>query len=156
MLGRIIGIHVDADAECAIHTFAGRGNDDLFDRALQVGFGLFRFGKQPGGFHDDLGAKRAPVQLCRILFAEYLDRLVVHQKVAIFELHASVKSSQNGVIFQQVSKNFRLGDVVDPHDFDLGISHGTSDKISSNSSESVNGNFDRHGVSSKVYSLKRL
>ncbi len=41
----------------------GRGDDDLFYRAAEVGLGFFGVGEEAGGLNDYLRAYRGPVEL---------------------------------------------------------------------------------------------
>ena len=96
---RVVPLHIDSHAEGAVHVFAGRGNDNLFDRAAEMGSGLFALRKESGGFDYNLRADSLPLYAARIALREDLDRFSVNDDGIILHVNFPVKPAQDRVVF---------------------------------------------------------
>ncbi len=112
--------------------------------------GVVGVGEVTGGFDHDLGADRLPGQLCRISFLEHLDDLVVDRDAVRAGGDLVRQIAQDGIVFQQVSQGFGIGEIVDRNEFDIAVIERSSEHVSPDASESVDAYFNCHFASEKL------
>jgi len=100
---------------------AGRGDDDLLDRALEVSLGFGGIGKMAGGFNDYLGAGRGPVELGRIALGVNLELFASTEMKSSPATMSLGKFPRDGVILEQMGQRSRAGQVIDGDKFNFRI-----------------------------------
>ena len=122
----LVLVHAEDDGEVVI---GGRsGDDDLLDRALEVGFGLGGVGEVAGGFDDDLGADGGPVELGGIALGEDLDLLAIDGDEVFAGGDVVVQVAEDGVVLEQVRESCGRGEIVDSDEFEFGSCRAKREK----------------------------
>ena len=106
--------------------------------------GVLLVGEPAGGFHHDLHAERAPVELGRILHGENLDALSADDDRIAIHLHLFVELAEDGIVLQQVRQRLGVGEIVGGDKFDVGMMQAGADHIAADAAEAVDAYFDGH------------
>jgi len=111
-----------------------------------MGLSLFLGEVNTGAFEDDIGAGLSPVNGLDVLFSEDSDLLAVNNDVVAFVSDIALESAVDGVVLELINQVVQAHEgVVDSSDFDLGVLEGSSEGESSDSTETVDTEFNRHG-----------
>ena len=110
--------------------------------------GLLGLGEKAGGLDDDLNADRGPGKLGGVLLGEHLDEAAVDPEVAADGLDRSRIRPERRVVFEQVRVHFRVRQIVDRDDLDVGIVEGGAQNETPDASETVDADFNGHDESS--------
>ena len=150
----LVALVVHAHHEHRSVVLGRSGHDDRLRAGLDVAFGLRLLEEEAGRFANVLGADIAPLQVGRILLRGQADFLAVDDQTAVAGFDGALERAVNAVILQHVRKLLRVEQVVDADHFDLGVLHRRPEHQPADSAETVNTNFDCHGMSSRVsYSI---
>mmetsp|Transcript_41390 Transcript_41390/g.163016 ORF Transcript_41390/g.163016 Transcript_41390/m.163016 type:complete len:229 (-) Transcript_41390:277-963(-) len=109
--------------------------------------GALLVNEDSGGLDDNVDAELLPRQLKGVPAADNLDRLFVHGDLIITgDLDISVKGAEDGVVLEEMGSGLNAGGVVDGNNLHLavGTSLQASDEVAPDTSETVDGNLDRH------------
>ena len=98
---------------------AGAEMMTFFTGAAKVFPGVGAIGEEAGGFDDDVGAHGGPVDFGGILDLENLEALAVDGDGIVSMRHFVGQIAENGIVFEQMSERFRIGDVVDGDKLDV-------------------------------------
>ena len=110
-----------------------------------MGLGLGGVGEETGGLDDDVDPQLAPGKIRRVLLGEGLDLLTTHLDGVIVVGDFFGEASEDGVVFQEVSKGLVVSEVVDGNH--LEVSAGCNERaevVASNAAEAVDSNLDGH------------
>lgn len=143
VLGRIVLVVVDADAERQVRILGGSGDEHLLGTGLQVTLSLLASREQTRGLQNHVHAQLLPGQLVRAQHAaEDLDLVAVHhQNVLALHLNRALELALRGVELQQVSGGLNRGKVVNGNNLlKLGLGH-RAQHVAANASETVNSVF---------------
>ena len=88
MLGLVVHLLVDAEADGDVRALGGRRDDDLLGAGLEVLGGGGALGEAAGGLDDDVGAELAPRQLGGVGLGGDADALAVDDERVLFDLDA--------------------------------------------------------------------
>ena len=147
MFGWVKRLVVDAVDHREVHTLGRRGDHHPTRAGVDVGLGLFAFGKAPGALEHEIHAERLPRQLRRVGNRCHLDRLPVHLEAFPGELHIGVEATVDGVVLEQMSQRLRVGDVVDRDDVEGGVTEGLAEDQSADTAEAIDRNTESHASS---------
>ena len=112
----------------------------------KMGLGLFLGEVNTGAFENDIGVGLSPLDGLNILFGEDSDLLAVDDDVVAVVSDIALESAVDGVVLELVDQVVQAHEgVVDSGDFDLGVLEGSSEGESSDSTETVDTEFNRHG-----------
>mmetsp|Transcript_41391 Transcript_41391/g.163020 ORF Transcript_41391/g.163020 Transcript_41391/m.163020 type:complete len:254 (-) Transcript_41391:277-1038(-) len=134
--------------------------------------GALLVNEDSGGLDDNVDAELLPRQLKGVPAADNLDRLAVHGDLIITgDLDISVKGAEDGVVLEEMGSGLNAGGVVDGNNLQVnatlgkcaqkfktvcnlvaithlhlavGTSLQASDEVAPDTSETVDGNLDRH------------
>src|SRR5271170_3289461 len=106
--------------------------------------GVVGVGEMARRFEHDLCSHRFPGKFRRISFGEDLESLVVHADAVRAGRDLVRQIAQNRIIFEQVGERLRIGEIVDRHEFDIGILERGAQNIAPDASETVNAYFNSH------------
>jgi hypothetical protein len=116
----VILVAVDAHHERDVFALGGRRDDDLLGTGVDVLLRVGGVGEAPRRFEHDVDLELAPGQLAGILFREDPDTLAVDaDRVALGGYRALIRPV-HGVIREQMGQRFRIGQVVDGDEFEVG------------------------------------
>ena len=133
---------------------AGRsGNDDLLGARVDVGLGFGLGSEEAGALQHNVNADLAPGEVRRVFLGQDLDLLAIHGDGSLVGLDGvALVTALRGVIFQQVGKHFRAGEVVDRDDLvTLGAEH-LAERQAANAAKAIDCNFYCHISTSSLYS----
>ena len=131
------------------------GDDDFFRAGFDVFFGFVLAGEEAGAFEDDVNAQFAPRQFFRVGVGEYFDFFAVDHEVVAIEFGGAVEAALCGVVFEEVQQHVCRGEVVHGNDFNaFGFVHLAQGKTA-DASESVDGYFDTHRFTPRLWVEKR-
>ena len=118
-------------------------------------FGFVLAGEEAGAFEDDVNAQFAPRQFFRVGVGEYFDFFAVDHEVVAIEFGGAVEAALCGVVFEEVQQHVCRGEVVHGNDFNaFGFVHLAQGKTA-DASESVDGYFDTHRFTPRLWVEKR-
>ena len=142
VLRRVILVLVDAEDDRNVLVGGGGRDDDLLDGRAEVSLGLFRVGKETGGFDHDLGAYAGPIELGRIALSENFDLLAVDgdEVGAVGDLLLEI--AEDGVVLEKVGQGGGGGEVVDGDEFDVWVADRGAKHVASNAAEAVDAYLD--------------
>src|SRR6056297_2989398 len=127
---------------------AGRSRYEHLARpGFQVRRGFFLAVEKAGAFQHHVHAQIGPGQLARVALGQHLDRAAVDQHGVAFDLHLAVELAVGGVVLGQVSVGFRIAQIVDGDDLDIGdavVFVNRAQHVAANSAIAIDGDFYRH------------
>ena len=115
-----------------------------------MGGSLFLGGVETGALEDNINTELTPRALSGVLDRVDLDFLAFDNDGILSGLNGLAVSALSGVILQKMSKHFRAGKVVDGDDFVAFCTKHLAESKTADTTETVNGNFNRHGYSSCI------
>ena len=140
----VILVLVHAEHDGQIFVGRGRGDDDLLDRALQVGLGLGGIGEMAGGFDHDLGAGGGPVQLGGIALGKNLELLAVDGDEVVARGDGVVQVAEDGIVLEQMGQRCRAGQVIDRYKFDFRIAERGPEHVAAYTAKAIDANLYSH------------
>ncbi len=135
---------VDAHHDGDVLALRGAGDDDLLRAGLDVLGGQLAGLEDAGGLDDDVDAELAPGQVLGLAVGEDLDRMAVGDEAVFGQFDGIEEAAVHGIVFQQVSKGFQVTGVVDRHNVDCRVLDHGAERQTSDTTESVDANFDCH------------
>ena len=105
---------------------------------MNVNRRFFTFGKEPGGFDDDVHPRISPRNTRRVTFAIDDDGLAIDAKLSVGRLHGHRQGAQQRVIFQQVGQRFAVSQIVDCHNLNIRIAQRRAQDVTPDSAETIN------------------
>ena len=142
-------VHAEDDGEIRIG--GGRGNDYFLHRATHVLAGFFAFGENAGGFDDDFGTDRGPIEFGGILHFENAEGFPVHGDGVVTGGDVVRQIAENGIVFQQMRERLGIGDVVHRDDLNRGIAERRAINIAADPAEPVDTHFYWHASSGRAF-----
>ncbi len=133
-------IVVDAHNNGGVHVVglaSGNGEDHLLGTGVDVLHHLLAFLEQTGRLDNDVNTKFAPRQVLWVALSVDFHFLTVDHNAVAFSVHFAVKVVVYRVIFEQICQRVSAGEVVDCHDFELGMSQHCAEGHSSDSAEAI-------------------
>src|SRR5439155_9228670 len=98
----IVGLVVDAENEGGVGAIGSGGDDHVFHGRAEMLLGVNAFGEEAGGFDDDIGSDRSPIDFGGILGLENLEALAFDGDGVIGMRHVVGKISEDGIVLQKV------------------------------------------------------
>ncbi len=118
---RVVLVVVDAEHEGEILSFGRRADDDFLRARVDVGLGFLFVGEEARALEHDVDAERLPGKVFRIFDGEDLDVLIAHGDGRLFRADLGrLERAVDAVVLEKVGEGFRVGEVVDGDDFDVG------------------------------------
>src|SRR5262249_25508912 len=142
VLGRIVGIVVDAEHERHVFILRRGGDDDLLHAAAQVLGGVLGISETAGGFDHDVRAHAGPIQLGGILHGENIQALAAYGDGVRGVGHRFGQRAEHGIIFQKMGEGFCVGEVVDRNEFNIVPMQTCTNDITADPAEAINTYFD--------------
>ena len=146
MLCRIVALVVHAEDKGGVGTVRGCGDDDFLHGRAQMLLGIRAPGEQAGGFNNDFRANRSPVELRRVLRAEYPEGFAVYRDAVFRVGHLMRQIAEHGIVFQQMRERFGVRDVVHRDELNILVVDRRPHDVASNTAEAVNADLDGHAV----------
>ena len=141
----LVFVVVDTDDVHGGIILGGSGQDDLLGTRGKMGLSLFLGEVNTGAFEDDIGVGLSPLDGLNILFGEDSDLLAVDDDVVAVVSDIALESAVDGVVLELVDQVVQAHEgIVDSGDFNLGVLEGSSEGESSDSTETVDTEFNRH------------
>src|SRR5438552_7204309 len=147
---RIVGLVVHAEDESGVGAIGRGGDDHFFHGSAEMLFGVNAFGEEAGGFDDDIGSDRSPIDFGGILGLENLEALAFDGNGVIGMRHVVGKISEDGIVLQKVRERVRVGDVVDGDELNVSIVERGAHDVATNAAEAVDANLNGHSSSDGV------
>src|SRR5699024_2541650 len=97
VVGRIVGVRVDAVDKGRVHILAWSGDNNLLCTGFDVCLRCFTIGKTTGGFNDDIYVIVSPLEVFRIRLFVYSDTLSVYDNRSVVKLDFTIEATQHGV-----------------------------------------------------------
>ena len=112
-------------------------------------FGVGALGEQAGGFDDDIGADRSPVDFAGVFGLENFEALAFDAD-GVFGVGNFVgQVAENGVVLQQVREGLGVGDVVDGHKLNVFVVQRGAHDVASDAAKAVDSYLDGHSSSDR-------
>ena len=115
-----------------------------------MGGSLFLGGVETSALEHDVDAQLAPRALSSVLDRVDLNFLIFDNDGILCGLDGLTVSALSGIVLQKMSEHFRAGKIVDGDDFIAFSTKHLAESKTANTTETVNGNFNRHGYSSCI------
>jgi hypothetical protein len=156
---RIVLVVVHAEDEREILALGGRADDDLLGACIDVALRFFFVGEEAGAFEDDVDAEVLPRKLLRIFHSEDFDVLAAHGDGRLLGADLGrLERAVDAVVLEKVGEGFRVGEIVDGDDFDVGhlAFDERSQHAATDSPETIDTNLGGHDESSGGGVIRRL
>ena len=148
VLGRVVVVPVDAEADRDIRIGRRGRNDDLAGTGLEVLRCALTTREEARRLEDDRDVELLPRQCGRIALGKHPNLLAVDRDAAVGHLNLMAETAEHGVVLEQVRKRLRIGQVVDGNDLDRGLAQvGGAEDVTADAAEAVNGNAGHGGCS---------
>jgi hypothetical protein len=145
VLFTLVFVVVDTDDVHGGIILGGSRHDDLLGTRGKMGLGLFLGEVNTGTFENDIRVRLSPLDGLNILFSEDSDLLAIDDDVITVVSDIALESAVDGVVLELVDQVIQAHEgIVDSGDFDLGVLEGSSEGESSDSTETVDTEFNRH------------
>ena len=119
-------------------------NNFLSSTWVQVFFSSFFLSKETSCFKNDFYTVVSPVDLFWITFSRNFNEFTVNFESTFFNFHSTVETTLSCVIFQQVCKHNWICKVVDASNFNTFYVLDTTESKTTDTTETVNTNFNYH------------
>ena len=144
VLGGVVLVVVHTQHDGDVFALSRGRDDDFFDGAAKVLFGVGGIGKPSGRFDDDLCAQAGPINFGRVFNRKNLDLLVADANAIAFGLNVFVELPKYGVILQQMGERPGVREVVRGYKFNLGVMQARADNISPDTAKAVDTYLNWH------------
>ena len=143
--GRVVQLVVDAHHDGDVVVGGRRGDDDLLGAGVDVRVRLGGVGEEAGGLDDHVGADLAPLEVAGVALGVRRDLLVTDVDGRVGRRHVGVEPTQDRVELEQVGQGLVVGEVVDPHDLDVGAgrTHG-AEEVAADAAEAIDAYTNSH------------
>ncbi len=119
MLRRVVLIVIDSQHKRDVFILCRSRNDDLLHRPAQVLLGIFGVSEASSRFNHHLHADAFPRQRSRVLLFENFDCLTIHRDAVRPGSNFVRQVAEDRVVLQQMGQSFRIGQVIDRHEFQV-------------------------------------
>ena len=101
-------------------------------------------GAEPSSrFDDDVHVELVPGELGEVGLARRFDAVAVHDDRRVADLDRVIERAVDRVVLQELSDQVWVGEVVDRHPFDVGVTFvGGAERGATGAAEAVDGNPD--------------
>ena len=139
-----IGVVIDAHHEHGGIVLGGGGHDHVLGAGGNMTGRLLLGQEQTGGFDDVFGAYLGPRQVGGIALGGYGNGLAVDDDIVALGVNVTVESAVHGVVFHHIGQIVGGAKIIDAHDLDLRVSHGTAQNHAANTAKTIDANFNAH------------
>ena len=149
MLGRVVPVMINTQNQGDVFIFRGRRNDYFLHGAAKVLLGIVGIRETTGGFDYNLGTDTFPGQGGWIFLFENLDGLAINCNAVGACGNLVRQIAQHRVVLQEMGQSFRIGQVIDCHELQIGVLQRRTQDVPADTSETINAYFYSHVASER-------
>ena len=134
-------VEVDAEGDRDVRLLRGGGDDHLPGAGLEVLGRVCASAEPPSRLDDDVHAELVPRKLGGVGLTGRFDAAAVDDDRRVADLDRMVERAVDRVVLQELRDQAWVGDVVDRHPFDVGVTlMSRAERRATGAAEAVDGN----------------